>query len=319
MDAPVIAAVAARASSQDGLVTLQQLRALELTPRQRRTLLESGWLQPLAPRVYGIAGVPMTTDRQLTLGLLSLGPDAVVSHEAAARLHGFDRCLRDAVEFTVGRERRHAGSQFRVHSTGMLPAIDRVKVDGYPCTSATRTIIDLARARIPTVRLEAAIDSAVRMGSSAPIVLAQRLAELRGPGRWGATRLDRLLLDSGGHTLLERRFLALMRDAGLPRPKPQVVHRRDGRTIARVDFLFEAFSIVVEVSGRMGHASDAERARDAQRRNELQDAGRKVYEYTYRQVTGEREHVIVTMREHLTAAGWSPPRSQDLSPGRPIR
>ena len=107
-------------------------------------------------------------------------------------------------------------------------------------------------------------------------------------------------LDSGGHTILERKFLQLMRKADLPKPRTQVVHRRDGRTFARVDFLFDAHGVVVEVSGRKGHASDAERALDAQRRNELQDIGRKVYEYTYRQVTREPSYVIRTMRARLT-------------------
>ena len=209
-------------------------------------------------------------------GLLSLGPAAVVSHEAAARLHELRpvpagrRRVLDAA--TVPR-RAYA---IPVHTSAAFGPLDRVTIDGLRCTSATRTIIDLARARIPKVRLEAAIDSAVRSGATAPIVLATRLGELRGPGRWGAPRLDDLLLDSGGHTILERRFLQLMRKAGLPKPRTQVVHRRDGRTFARVDFLFDDHGVVVEVSGRRGHASDAERARDAQRRNELQDIGLKV-------------------------------------------
>ena len=59
------------------------------------------------------------------LGLLSLGPGAVVSHEAAARLHGFDRCLEDAVEFTVPRGIVTLAAQFSVHSTNDLPPIDQ--------------------------------------------------------------------------------------------------------------------------------------------------------------------------------------------------
>ena len=186
MAASIVAAVTTRASSQHGLITLDQLRDLEVSPHQLRSLVGSGWLRSMAPRVYGINGVPTTVDRRLTLGLLCLGPHAVVSHEAAARLHGFDRSLPDAVEFTVSRQHRHASRLLRVHSTATMPAIDRVTVGGDRCTSATRTIIDLARTRIPTVRLEAAIDSAVRSGATAPVVLAQRLASLRGPGRWGA-------------------------------------------------------------------------------------------------------------------------------------
>jgi hypothetical protein len=299
MDARLITHITIRAANQYGLITLEQLGTLGVTRRQLRGLVEQGWLHRMAPRVYGVAGAPPSTERKLMLGLLSLGPSAVVSHEAAARLHGFDRCIDDAVEFTVPRERRHARGRFRVHSTSELPAIDTVTIDGFRCTSATRTIIDLARARIPKIRLETAIDSAVRSGATAPTVLAARLADLRGPGRWGARRLDELLLDSGGHTLLERRFLQLMRSSGFPTPTPQVVHRRDGRTIARVDFLFDDRALVVEVSGRKGHASDAERARDTQRRNEIQAMGRRVVEFTYQQVTRESGYVRGTMRVHL--------------------
>jgi hypothetical protein len=291
--------IAALAGAQHGVVALEQLAELEITRGMLRTYVRRGWLVPEAPRVYAVAGAPVSWERDLMTGLLSLGTASWVSHEAAAALHGFDRSVAGAVEFTVMRKRTGIAVPFRVHTTRTLPPIDQVEIREFRCVSATRTIIDLARARIPKVRLEAAIDSAVRSQASSPIVLMKRLADLRGPGRWGARRLDELLLDSGGHTLLERRFLELMRTAGLPRPRTQVVHRRGGRTFARVDFIFDEPSIVVEVSGRKGHASDAERARDAQRRNELQDVGRRVYEYTYAQVTREPSYVVRTMRARL--------------------
>jgi hypothetical protein len=170
--------------------------------------------------------------------------------------------------------------------------------------SATRTIIDLARARIGRYRLEAAIDSAVRSGASAPLVLQQRLADIRSSGHWGVRLLDRLLVDSGGHTMLERRFLEVVREAGLPRPTPQVIFARDGRAYARVDFHFGPIPVVIEVSGRKGHSSPAERARDAQRRNELQDAGQRVYEYTWEDVTQRSSDVARTLTARLYDAGW---------------
>ena len=118
--------------------------------------------------------------------------------------------------------------------------------------------------------------------------------------------LDGLLVDAGGHTMLERDFLRLMRLGGLPKPRTQVIHRRNGTTYARVDFLFESYRVVVEVSGRKGHSSPTERQIDAQRRNELQDAGRRVFEYTYEDVSHRPDHVIETMSQRLRAAGWSP-------------
>ena len=223
-------------------------------------------------------------------GLLSLGPDSWVSHEAAACLHQLDRSINGAVEFTVARNRRGVELPFRIHTTDTLPEVDRTHVGPFRVISATRTIIDLARLRVSRYRLEAAIDSAVRNGATSPVVLAERIGALRSSGQWGVRLLDHLLVDSGGHTMLERRFLELVRSAGLPRPIPQVIFRRDGRAVARVDFRFDPYAVVIEVSGRKGHSSPAERARDAQRRNELQDIGQRVFEYTWEDVTTRRDH-----------------------------
>jgi very-short-patch-repair endonuclease len=287
---------------QHGVINGAQLDGFGVSRSTLRTAVRNGWLARVAPGVYASTAAAVTLDYRRTIGLLALGPDAVISHRAAACLHDFDRSSTDVVEFTVPRAARHAKLDMPVHSTITLPPIDRVVVDGYPCTSATRTIIDLARLRIPRVQLEAAIDSAVRTGRSSPIVLVDRLGELRSPGRWGARLLDDLLVDSGGHTMLERRFIQLVRRAGLPRPSTQVIHRRDGRTFARVDFLFDDAGVVVEVSGRKGHSSPSERARDAQRRNELQDAGRDVYEYIWEQVIKRSEWVAETLRARLAVS-----------------
>ena len=295
----LLATVQATMSTQYGLITANQLDELGVDGPQRRAAMRRGLLFKAAPGVYASPASTPTVNRDRLLGLLTLGPGAVLSHEAAAALHGFDRTPDGIVEFSVPRHLRGRRPPVKVHTTEVLPTIDRVVVDGWPCTSATRTVIDLARARCDRRRLEAAIDSAVRSGRSAPVVLRDRLADLRGSGRWGARRLDELLVDSGGHTMLERRFLELCREAGLPRPLTQVVHRDGGRTYARVDFYFADAGVVVEVSGRKGHSSPSERARDAQRRNELQAAGRIVYEYTWEDITQRAARVAAELRDRL--------------------
>ena len=300
MNNELVDAVTTIMSQQHGLIALSQLTQLGVTRAQLRSAVAQGWLRPAGRRVHRSPAAPATLDFQRSLGLLVLGPIAVVSHRGAARLHRFDRSI-DIAEFTVVLPAHGARIPFRVHTTKTLPPIDRIIVDGYACTSATRTVIDLARQRVRRYELEAAIDSAVRLGFSSPTALLRRLESLRGPGRWGGRLLDRLLVDTGG-TMLERRFLTLVREAGLPRPTPQVIHRRDGRAVARVDFLFDDVGVVVEVSGRKGHSSPAERARDAQRRNELQELGRLVYEYTWEDVTGRGGWVAETLRHRLTLA-----------------
>lgn len=129
---------------------------------------------------------------------------------------------------------------FQVHTTKLLPPIDRVSGDGFRATSATRTIIDLAHARRTHPRIEAATDRAVRLRLSSPTVLAHRLETPRGSGRWGCRLIEDLVIDSGGHSPLERRFLRIVREAGLLHPATQVIHRRGSRFVERVDFLFGA-------------------------------------------------------------------------------
>ena len=231
-------------------------------------------------------------------GVLGLGSTALVSHRAAAALHGFDGFRREPIELTSDRSRRGAAGPWTVHTAGRLELIDRVRVDGFPATSASRTIIDLA-GTASVAELERAIDSAVRDGLTSPLFLSRQLERLRGRGRRGVVLLDELLVDSGGHSDLERRFLALVRLAGLPRPTCQRVFRRDRATLARVDFSFEPRPVIVEVSGRRGHSSDAERARDAQRRNELQHLGFVVLEFTNQQVRRDPAAVVAALRRHL--------------------
>jgi very-short-patch-repair endonuclease len=289
------------AADQDGLITTAQLRSHGVTAWTQRRLVVDGGIFRLAPRVYAMRGSPDTHRRRLRCGLLCLGERSWVSFEAAAALHGLDRPRPHAVEFTIERPRRPAVLPFAVHTTKRLDPIDHVVVDGFRVMSATRTVFDLALARAHPHRIEAAIDSAVRLQLSSPEVLARRLASLRGSGRWGCRLVEEMITDSGGHTHLERRFLELVREAGLPTPRKQVVFRSGGEHIARVDFYFEEFQMVVEVSGQQGHASPAERARDAQRRNELQDLGVRVFEYTFDDVTKRSDMVRRTLLARLSA------------------
>jgi very-short-patch-repair endonuclease len=289
------------AAEQEGLLTVDQLRSFGVTPWTQRRLVADGWMFRLAPRVYALRGSPDTHRRRLRCGLLCLGDRSWVSYEAAAALHGLDRSRPHAVEFTIDRTRWPTVLPFAVHTTQRLDPIDHVVVDGFRVMSATRTVFDLALARAHPHRIEAAIDSAVRLQLSSPEVLARRLGSLRGSGRWGCRLVEDMITDSGGHTHLERRFLELVREAGLPTPRMQMVFRVDGRHVARVDFLFDEYGVVVEVSGQKGHASPSERARDAQRRNELQDLGLRVVEYTFDDVTKRPDMVRRTLLARLAA------------------
>lgn len=288
------------ASAQHGAVAVAQMRAHGLSWRAQQTAIANCQLTMVEPNVAVVVGSPDTWLRRLHVGLLALGPEAWVSHEAAAALLELDKALFEPLDFTVPRDCRNRTIGFgRVHTTAHVGPLDVITIKGLRCASATRTVLDLAYLGVPPYRVAAAIDSGVRAGHSAIAVLERRLAELRGPGRHGVRMLDRLLPDSGGETPLERLFLRIVRRAGLARPTTQFRVTGPDGFIGRVDFIYEALGVVIEVTGRKGHASDWERQKDAQRRNELLDEGLRVYEYTRSDVEDRPEWVATTMRQRL--------------------
>ena len=290
------------ASGQHAAISTHQLRHLGVSAKVQRSMIAAGRFETAATGVVVIAGSANTWYRRLHVGLLALGDGAWVSHEAAAALLGLDRSSSGLAEFTVMRGCRVVKIPGAiVHTTTNVGPVDVLSVDGFRCASATRTVLDLAAAGVSRDRLAAAIDSAIRLHLSAPLVLVERLADVRGSGQHGVRLLDQLLLDAGGESMLERRFLRLVREAGLPRPLTQRRIRSDGRNVARVDFLYEERRMVIEVTGRLGHSYPADRARDAQRRNELQDLGYAVYEYTWADVTRRPGYVVTTLASRLAA------------------
>lgn len=104
------------ASDQHCAVSVVQLRDRGVGARAQRDTVASGQLRIADPNVLVVTGSPDTWYRRLQVGLLGLGPDAWVSHEAAATLHGFDRCETAPVEFTVPRRRRSQAAQRRHRS-----------------------------------------------------------------------------------------------------------------------------------------------------------------------------------------------------------
>ena len=160
--------IARLAGAQHGAVAVRQVIEAGVTRRWIDNLVDRDVLRRTAAGVYVVNGSEPTWHQRLSVGLLSLGDQAWVSFEAAAALHRFDRALREPVDFTVLRELRNRAKAcpYRVHTTVTMPPIDVVNVDGFPCTAASRNVLDLALGRVPTIRLEAAIDSAIRRGLS---------------------------------------------------------------------------------------------------------------------------------------------------------
>ncbi len=140
-----------------------------------------------------------------------------------------------------------------------------------------------------------AIDSAIRMRSVSEERLRRRIVDelpLNSPHR---RTLIGALIDTGGESALERRFLALVRRAGLPRPVLQRVYRSGTRTVARVDAEF-AGDLIVELAGHGTHATRLQRQCDAQRHTELTLRNKRVITFTYEDVYGRPDWMLSALR-----------------------
>ena len=281
------------ANAQHHLVSRIDVARCGLSSQQWCDRLDEGLWLPAAERAFRHLATPPRWDLRVRAAAQSLGRDAALYGPTAAQWWGLDGFSSDRVEFVVPRIRRSFDPWVQLHTTKQWHASDLMSHDGVRTTTATRTIIDLAASQHPPDSIEKAIDSAIRLRLTSIPLLTRRMTDLT-PGRVGIRLLREILLDSGGESFLERRFLRLIRSARLPRPTCQVVYAASGR-VMRVDFEFRGINVVVEVSGRLGHTSDRDRQKDARRRNALQQLGNTVLEFTTVDVLSSPDYILATL------------------------
>lgn len=133
------------AATQYGVVTLRQLERCGLGRQAIRNRVAAGRLRRLWQGVYAFGHAELRLQGRLLAAVLACGPDAVLSHYAAADHHGLRPSARTAIDVTVasrgGRVRRPG---IELHRVRQLDPRDVANVDGIPTTSVARTLIDLA-------------------------------------------------------------------------------------------------------------------------------------------------------------------------------
>lgn len=225
----------------------------------------------------------------------------------AAALHGFDGFRLDPpFHIVIPRGRTAYRVGHVVHRARDVSRLDTTSVDGIPAVAATRTIIDLAASE-SLERLATAIDSALRDGLTSEDFLHGRIVELRRSGRVGLAQLVSVLegneVTRGGQSWLERRFLVLLNESGLPAPHTQQVVGRRGKRLIRVDCRFPGTNVVVELLGYRFHRSTMEMQNDAERMNRMILDGLDPLQFTYTDVAGTSTVMIDTIREALGDSG----------------
>jgi hypothetical protein len=224
----------------------------------------------------------------------------------AAALHGFDGfVLQKPFHIAVPRGRSISRIGHVVHRSRDINRLDISEVDQIPTMSATRTIIDLAGSET-SERLTTAIDCALRDRLTSEDFLHGRIVELRSRGRSGLRRLVALIEGSeitrGGHSWLERRFLALLEESGLPRPMTQAIVGKRKLQLIRVDCRFPGTNVVVELLGYRFHRTVMEMQNDAERMNRMILDGFHPLQATYTDVATKSAVMLASIKEALVAA-----------------
>ena len=76
--------------------------------------------------------------------VLACGPDAVLSHRAAAYLWGLVDAWEEPIDVTAPNRRGRSPEGVAAHRDGSLQPIDKATLYGIPCTSVARTVLDFA-------------------------------------------------------------------------------------------------------------------------------------------------------------------------------
>jgi hypothetical protein len=289
------------AVAQHGCFARWQLegRGVALTSIKRR--VSDGYWVTLLPGVYALAGTRDTFERRLWVGWLAVGLGALVSHEAAAELHGVPNVIRNRVVLVNAHGHHHRLPGVIVHQLNDVLPEHRTSVDGLPITTPARTIVDLA-AVVHPARLLPIVEGThhARIASYAEVGVCMTSIARRGkPGiRHLARVLDKLTATKGvTMSKLERLLLELILGAGLPRPVSQYVFAGRLFTNGCVDAAYIDAKLVIEADGRAWHTRIADVKRDRDRDNEAARQGWQTLRLLWEHITADPRETAALIRD----------------------
>jgi very-short-patch-repair endonuclease len=264
--------VAELASRQHGVVEHSQLIAIGLSRSAIKRWIRQGRLHPLHRGVY-LVGHPVPAPLALEqAALLAVGDESVLSHNTAARLHGFlEEQDGAAIHVTTPR---HRGRPRNVvtHTSKRLGRGQTSRRLGLPLTTPERTLIDLAEVA-GTAVLERAVETAFAKRRVTETQLRRAIARL--PGRKGGRRLADFLGYRGGagftRSVPEDRLRALLKDTDLPAATFNTIV--EGR---EVDVYFADPRVAVEVDSLLHHDGQRAFTRDRRKWAYLESKGHHV-------------------------------------------
>jgi predicted transcriptional regulator of viral defense system len=284
------------AERQHGVVSHHQLLLIGLSRSAVAKRAREGRFARIHRGVYAVGHARLTKRGCWMAAVLAYGAEARLSHRSAAALHGIRADNRAKTDVTLPSPSAKPRPGIDVHSSTTLTEADITTIEGIPCTTLPRTLLDLAEV-VPRRALERAIDQAEVLRIFDLRAVEEVLS--RANGRRGAAVIRNVLADYAGPTLtdreLEERFFALCREAGVPRPAVNVWIALEDGIAYKADFLWRAERLIVETDGWGSHGTRRAFENDRRRDRRLSVAGWTVVRFTWRDVEREPAEVTETL------------------------
>jgi hypothetical protein len=275
------------AAASHGVVTRAGLLGAGVTRAEIKRRLRSGALLREFPGVYRVGHRAPSVEARYLAAVLACGEGALLSGRAAAHLLGILKGPPPPPEVTAP-ERRVKGIR---NQRARPPALQRTPRPGAAsrlqrCPARSSSWRPCCR----TTSWPACHEAGVRHGTT-PAQVEAVLA--RRPRSAGASMLRAVLRGEFRVTLskLEKRFLSVLRRAGLPLPRTN--RPAGGR---RVDCRWPELHLTVELDSYRYHHSRHAWEQDRRREREAYARGDEFRRYTYRDVLGGPELMLAELR-----------------------
>jgi very-short-patch-repair endonuclease len=259
--------------------------------------LSAGRWRTIYPGVYFLGAGKISWKARLAAACLWAGDGSVVSHLAAAQLHGLI-ADRNPVAITVPHKKNSAHG-IEIHWDPSGPG-RRATLDGIPVTSVERTLADVCRTAKRTFAVEI-VERAIRGKHTN---LRRLIRSLEAPDTKPCRTLGWVLENRFAYGVTdseaENLYIRLARKHDLHRGMVHhYVVQRNGQHLGELDFAYTAELLNVEIDGDESHADPVAAQRDKRRDALLGEMGWTVLRFTYWQLVREPDWVADRVRAVL--------------------
>ena len=286
------ARIARLADGQHGVVSLGQLVELGLAANTVRARVAAGRLHRIHRGVYAVGRARLDVRGRRMAAVLACGPGAVLSHRTAADALGIAPRATPLIEVSIPTRVRRSRPGITIHRPSDLRPEDVTIIDGIPCTTPARTLIDLA-AVVDDPALARSIEATERLRLFDLKAVEEQLARATHRSEAGRLRAALTAYTEPPPTRreFERRAFEVFAEAGLSRPAVNVLVGT-----LEVDFCWPDRRLIVEADSWEFHKTRAAFERDRRRDQLLKAAGWTTIRITSRQLTDSPGDLIAALR-----------------------